>query len=86
MKEVKVLGPGCARCKTLADMVKLAAEQTGVAIKLEKIEDMAAIVGYGIMSTPGLIIDGKVVHSGSLPDPKKVASWLLNRPGTCRHS
>lgn len=76
MKEVKVLGPGCARCKTLVELVKQAAEQTGIAIDLEKIEDMAAIVGYGIMSTPGLIIDGKVVHSGSLPDVKTLANWL----------
>lgn len=76
MKEVIVLGPGCARCKTLTEMVKQAAEQTGVPINLKKVEDMAAIVGYGIMSTPGLIINGKVVHSGSLPDPKKVAAWL----------
>lgn len=76
MKEVKVLGPGCARCKTLAEMTRQAAEQTGVAIRLEKVEDMAAIVGYGIMSTPGLVINGKVVHSGGLPDPKKLAAWL----------
>lgn len=76
MKDVKVLGPGCARCKTLTEMVKQAAEQTGVAINLEKVEDMATIVGYGIMGTPGLVINGKVVHSGSLPDPKKVAAWL----------
>lgn len=76
MKEVKVLGPGCARCKMLAEMVTQAAQKAGVAINLEKVEDMAAIVSYGIMGTPGLIIDGKVVHSGSLPDPKKVAAWL----------
>lgn len=76
MKEVKVLGPGCARCKALVDIVKQAAEQTGVAINLEKIEDMASIVGYGVMSTPGLVIDGKVVHAGGLPEPAKVATWL----------
>jgi small redox-active disulfide protein 2 len=76
MKEVKVLGSGCARCKTLVDMVRQAAEQTGVAVNLEKVENMAAIVAYGVMSTPGLIIDGKLVHSGSLPDPKKLAEWL----------
>lgn len=76
MREVKVLGPGCARCKTLVEIVKQAAAQTGVAIELEKVEDMAAIVGYGVMGTPGLVIDGKVVHAGSLPDPKKVAVWL----------
>lgn len=76
MKEVKVLGSGCARCKTLADMVKQAAEQTGVAINLEKVENMAAIVAYGVMSTPGLIIDGKLVHSGGLPSLQQVAAWL----------
>lgn len=76
MKEVTVLGPGCARCKTLAEMTRQAAEQTDVAIRLEKVEDMAAIVSYGIMSTPGLVINGKVVHSGGLPDPKKLAAWL----------
>lgn len=76
MKEVKVLGPGCARCKTLTEMVRQAAEQAGVAIHLEKVEDMATIVGYGIMGTPGLMIDGKVVHAGSLPDLKKIAAWL----------
>lgn len=76
MKDVKVLGPGCARCKTLSEMVRQAAEQTGIEIRLEKVEDMATIVGYGIMSTPGLVIDGKVVHSGGLPDAQKVAAWL----------
>lgn len=76
MKEVKVLGSGCARCKTLVEMVKQAAEQTGVAINLEKVENMAAIVAYGVMSTPGLIINGKLVHSGGLPDPQKLAVWL----------
>jgi small redox-active disulfide protein 2 len=76
MKEVKVLGPGCARCKALVEMVKQAAEQSGVAINLEKIEDMATIVGYGVMSTPGLVIDGKLVHAGGLPEVGKVAAWL----------
>lgn len=76
MKQVKVLGSGCAKCKSLVEMVKQAAEQTGVTIELEKVEDMAKIVGYGVMSTPGLVIDGKVVHAGSLPDPQRVAAWL----------
>lgn len=76
MREVKVLGPGCARCKALAEMVRLSAEQAGVAVNVEKVEDMATIVGYGVMSTPGLVIDGKLVHAGGLPDPKKVTAWL----------
>ncbi len=76
MKQVKVLGTGCAKCKALVDMVKQASEQGGIAIELEKVEDMARIVAYGVLGTPALMIDGKVVHSGSLPDPKKIAAWL----------
>lgn len=76
MKEVKVLGPGCARCKTLVETVRQVAEQSRIEIHLEKIEDMAAIVAAGVMSTPGLVIEGKLVHSGSVPDSQKIATWL----------
>lgn len=76
MKQVKVLGTGCAKCKALVEMVKQSAEQTGVAIELEKVEDMAQIIGYGVMSTPGLVVNGKVVHTGGLPDAAKIAGWL----------
>ena len=76
MKQVKVLGTGCSKCKTLVEMVKQCAEQTGIAIELEKVEDMAQIIGYGVMSTPGLVVDGKVVHAGGLPDAAKIAVWL----------
>ncbi len=76
MKQIKVLGSGCAKCKSLVELVKQAATQTGVAIELEKVEDMARIVAYGVMSTPALVIDGKVVHSGGLPAPDKIAAWL----------
>jgi predicted thioredoxin/glutaredoxin len=48
----------------------------GVPVKLEKIEDMQQIVGYGVMSTPGVVIDGKVVHSGGIPSREKVEEWL----------
>ena len=47
-----------------------------MAVNLEKVEDMAAILGYGVMSTPGVVIDGKVVHAGGVPDRKKIESWL----------
>ena len=76
MKQVKVLGTGCAKCKTLTDMVRQAAEANGSTIELEKVEDMARIVGYGVMSTPALVIDGKVVHAGGLPDQGRLADWL----------
>jgi small redox-active disulfide protein 2 len=76
MKEVKVLGPGCKRCITTAEMVQKEADKLGISIELEKVTDYAAIAGYGIASTPGVVIDGKVVHAGGLPKPEDLACWL----------
>ncbi len=76
MKDVKVLGPGCARCNTTAEMVKAEAEKAGVAVTVEKITDYAAIASYGIASTPGIVIDGKVVHAGGLPKAEDLQKWL----------
>ena len=76
MKQVKILGTGCAKCKSVEELVKRVADVQGVAIDLEKVEDMARIVSYGVMSTPAVVVDGKVVHAGGVPDAKTVASWL----------
>ena len=76
MRNVKVLGSGCRNCETTAKLIKDVAAAKGVAIELEKITDMAAILGYGVMSTPGVVIDGKVVHAGGVPDRKKIEGWL----------
>ncbi len=76
MKEVKVLGPGCKRCVTTAEMVQKEADKLGVPVTLEKVTDYAAIAGYGIASTPGIVIDGQVVHAGDLPKPEDLARWL----------
>lgn len=76
MKDIKVLGSGCANCKTTLKLIEEVAQSRGVAVNLEKVEDMAAILGYGVMSTPGVVIDGKVVHAGGVPDRKKIESWL----------
>lgn len=76
MKQVKVLGPGCKRCQATEDMISVEAERLGVPVSVEKVTDYAAIAGYGIMSTPGIVIDGKVVHAGGLPKAEDVAKWL----------
>jgi len=76
MKNIKVLGSGCASCKTLYQMIADAAQAKGIDIQLEKVEDIAHIMSYGVMSTPGVVVDGKVVHAGGLPDRNKVESWL----------
>ena len=76
VKDVKVLGPGCKRCETTAKMVKAEADRLGVAVTIEKITDYAAIAGYGIASTPGVVVDGKVVHAGGLPKEADIGKWL----------
>lgn len=76
MKEIKVLGPGCKRCVTTAEMVQAEADKLGVAVKVEKVTDYEAIASYGIVSTPGIVIDGKVVHAGGLPKSDDLARWL----------
>jgi small redox-active disulfide protein 2 len=76
MKDIKVLGTGCANCKTTLKLIEEATAAKGVAIALEKVEDLKAIMGYGVMSTPGVVVDGKVVHAGGIPSRDKIAGWL----------
>ncbi len=76
MKNVKVLGPGCSNCKSTSRLIDEVAKAKGVEISLEKIEDMQAIVSWGVMSTPGVVIDGKVMHAGGIPARAKVESWF----------
>lgn len=76
MKNIKVLGTGCANCKTTMKLIEEAAKAKGVEIQLEKIEDIQAIMSYGVMSTPGVVVDGKVVHAGGVPSRDKIIGWL----------
>ena len=75
-KEVKVLGTGCANCQATLQLIEQVASEQGADIALEKVEDIGDIMGYGVMSTPGVVVDGAVVHAGGVPDRKKVAEWL----------
>ena len=76
MKTVKVYGPGCARCATTEQMVKDAAAKLGVEVDVEKVTDARSIAMAGVMSTPGISVDGKLVHAGGLPDAGKLEGWL----------
>ncbi len=76
MKNIKVLGSGCKNCETTANLIRIAAQQAGVEIKLEKITDVVEIMGFGVMSTPGVVVDGVVVHAGGLPSPDQVRLWV----------
>ena len=75
--EIKVLGPGCLNCQKLEEMVKVAVKELGLEATLRKITDIGEIVRYGILSTPGLIVNGKVKHSGKiLPDMDRLKDLI----------
>lgn len=76
MKNIKVLGSGCRNCEITANVIAAAAKQAGVEIELEKVTEIAEIMSYGAMSTPGVVVDGKLVHSGGIPGPDKVRVWI----------
>ena len=76
MKQVKVLGSGCANCRTTAALIEDVAKAKGVAIELQKVEEMREIASFGVMKTPGVVIDGKVVHAGGVPSRDKIADWF----------
>ncbi len=75
-KQVKVYGPGCKRCETLAQMVRDVAGERGLEVTVEKVSDYAAMAMAGVVSTPGLSVDGKLVHSGGLPEKAAISGWL----------
>ena len=74
--DIKVLGNGCANCKTTIALIDQVAKAKGVTVKLEKVEELRDIMGYGVMSTPGVVISGKVVHAGGVPSRDKIEQWL----------
>ncbi len=76
MKTIKVLGTGCRNCEITAKVIEQAAKEAGVEIKLEKVTDIAEIMSYGVMSTPGVVVDGRVVHSGGVPGPGLVRKMV----------
>lgn len=76
MKQIKILGTGCANCLNTQKLVEEVAKARGVEIQLEKVEDMRKIMAYGVMSTPGVVIDGKVVHAGGVPARSKIEGWF----------
>jgi small redox-active disulfide protein 2 len=81
--DIKVLGSGCANCRNTIALIEQVAAEQGVAVTLSKVQEMQDIVAYGVMRTPGVVIDGKVVHAGGVPTRDKVTQWLstTGRPG-----
>ena len=76
MKDIKVLGTGCANCKNTVALIEQVAQTKGVAVTVHKVEDPRDIASYGVLRTPGVVIDGQVVHAGGVPSREKVEQWF----------
>lgn len=76
MKTFEVLGIGCRKCVTTAESTERIAKEQGQEVTVEKVTDPAKIMEYQVMSTPAVAVDGKVVHSGSIPEHDKIVGWL----------
>jgi small redox-active disulfide protein 2 len=76
MLTVKILGPGCANCRKLEAVSREAASSAGLEAEFEKVSDMKAIMAYNILSTPGLVINGKLVSSGRIPTQAEIRTWM----------
>ncbi|MFH1296299.1 MAG: thioredoxin family protein [Bacteroidota bacterium] len=74
--EIKILGPGCPKCKTLDKITREVVEQNGIEASVTKVEDIMEIMTYGVMSTPALVVDGKVVIKGRIPSKDEITKIL----------
>jgi len=81
--EIKVLGPGCSRCHALFDQTSKAVAASGVeGVTLVKVERISDITAHGVMMTPALVIDGKVVSQGQVPEARQIVTWITNAAAT----
>lgn len=74
--EIKVLGTGCRKCRAVKKAISEVASRMGVEVSLEEVTDMAEIMKYNVLVTPGVVIDGKVVSKGKVPSKKEIEKWL----------
>lgn len=80
MRHIEVLGFDCPACRKTFRLIDETAHELGIEIHLEKISDPARIVGYRVLSVPGVVVDGRLVHQGSTPNRKIIATWLTAQP------
>lgn len=76
MLTLKILGPGCANCRKLEAVAREAVAGAGLSAEFVKVTDMQDILSYDLLSTPGLVIDGKLVSSGRIPTQAEIRQWL----------
>jgi small redox-active disulfide protein 2 len=74
--EIKVLGTGCKKCKATKQAIREVVEELGLDAAVEEVTEMSEIMKYNVLTTPGVVVDGKVVSKGKVPDKKEIRSWL----------
>lgn len=74
--DIKVLGPGCSKCKKTEALVKDVVAEEGVEANIEKVTDLMEIAGYGVFGTPAVIVDGEVKSIGKVPGKKDIKKWI----------
>ena len=74
--DIRILGPGCPNCKTLEKTTREVVEKNGIQATVSKVEDIMEIMQYGVMSTPALVVDGKVVVKGRVPSAEEIKQLL----------
>ena len=77
--EIKVLGPGCAKCAETEKIVREVVAESGLDAKVEKVTDLMKIAGYGVFGTPAVVIDGDVKSVGKVPTKESVRGWLVKK-------
>ncbi len=75
--DIKILGTGCVNCKNLETLTRTALDELGLAVQIEKVTDAGEIVSWGVMSTPALVIDDKVVLSGRVPPADQIKQLII---------
>jgi small redox-active disulfide protein 2 len=75
--DIKVLGPGCPKCKQTEEIVREAVSEAGVDAQVEKVTDVMKIAGYGVFGTPAVVIDGDVKSVGKIPSKEDVKKWIV---------
>lgn len=78
MKQIKVLGSGCAKCTKTAELIEKIAAEQAVEVSVRKETDPQVIMAYGVMSTPAVVMDEQLVHTGSMPSSEQVKKWLTH--------
>jgi small redox-active disulfide protein 2 len=76
--EIKVLGTGCAKCKALEQLTREVVEKNGIQATVTKVDDILEIIKFGVLSTPAIVVDGKVVLSGRIPSAEEIRQLLTN--------